>query len=475
MKMSKSRRVFLTGAATMLALPFLPSAAWTRRAGAATCVAPRRFMAWMVPNGMVMPEWTPTKTGTDWDMTTILSPLSPLRNKIAVLTGLDHQDTAVPNRPPGDHGAGTGTFLNMIPVNGHEKDAARTSIDQILLPALNSIECGTPILPSLNIGLQGNNGLCDKTSCDFSRSISWIKGRPQPNIYDPRTVFDRMFMGFSSATNDAGEAEAKRRSEEHKSVLDAVLSDINSLNVKLSKSDQDKLDEYATSLRELEGRIDNMGTGVVCSMPERPPASPALNQERGITPTAIVESHTALFVDLMALAFTCDITRSVTFMLGNGTSNNDFGFLFGNSMPHHGTSHHQGKKEKLAALTKIDTWEMQQVANLLGKLEATTEADGSTVLDNTTFYLSSDIADGDSHNHWDMPVLVAGGAGGSLKIDGRHVNYTPDLTYPRGLVGKRSDVHTGRVLISILQAHGIMQDTFGEATGGPLPELMPEA
>jgi Protein of unknown function (DUF1552) len=469
MKMSKSRRIFLTGAATTLALPFLPSAVWTRRAGAASCIAPRRFMAWMVPNGMVMPDWTPTKTGTDWDMTTILAPLEPVRNKIMVLSGLDHQNTAK-GKKSGEHAGGTGSLLNMIHID--ENTTARTSIDQLLLPALNSVECGTPLLPSLNIGLQGNNGLCDKVSCDFSRALSWIKGSPQPNIYDPRTVFDRMFMGFSSGANAEGEAEAKRRSAEHKSVLDAVLSDINSLNVKLSRSDQEKLDEYATSLRELEGRIDNMGTGVVCSMPERPPASPALNQERGITPSAIVENHTALFVDLMALAFTCDITRSVTFQLGNGSSNNDFGFLFGKSMPHHGTSHHQGKTDKLDALTKIDTWEIQQVANLLGKLEATTEADGSTVLDNTTFYLSSDISDGDSHNHWDMPVLVAGGAGGRLNIDGRHVNYTPDLTFPRGLIGKRSDVHTGRVLISILQAHGIMQDSFGEATGGPLPELM---
>lgn len=473
MRVSKSRRLFLTGAATTLALPFLPSAVWTRRAGAQNCVAPRRFMAWMVPNGMVMPNWTPTTTGNEWAMTPILSPLEAVREKIMVLTGLDNQETAVPANPPGDHGAGTGMLLNMIPVNGHENDSARTSIDQVLLPALNNADCGTPLLPSLNIGLQGDNGLCDRTSCDFSRAISWIEGSPQPNIYDPRAVFDRMFMDFSSGTSDMSEAEAMRRKAEHKSVLDAVLADINSLNPKLSLSDRDKLDEYATSLRELEQRIDNAGTGVTCTVPERPPASPPLDADRGITPSTIVEAHTPLFVDLMALAFTCDITRSVTFMLGNGTSNNDYEFLIGRSTPHHGTSHHNGRQDNLERLTTIDTWEMQQVANLLGKLDAATDTDGNTVLDNTTFYLSSDIADGDTHNHWDMPVLVAGGASGALQIDGRHVNYTPELEFPRGLIGERSDVHTGRVLISILQAHGIMVDTFGEATGGPLSELMP--
>ena len=97
---------------------------------------------------------------------------------------------------------------------------------------------------------------------------------------------------------------------------------------------------------------------------------------------------------------------------------------------------------------------------------------GQTVLDNTTFYMSSDIADGNTHNHYDMPILMAGRAGGKLNVDGAHVNYTPALKFPRPLIGERSDVHTGRALVSVLQAHGIMQDTFGEATGGPLPELM---
>jgi hypothetical protein len=215
-----------------------------------------------------------------------------------------------------------------------------------------------------------------------------------------------------------------------------------------------------------------MGTGRACEKPMQPAASPPLNQERGITPTTVVQQHTPIFVDLMALAFTCDITRSLTFMLGNGTSNNDFEFLIGKSTPHHGTSHHGNDAGALASLTKINVWEMEQVAALLSKLDAAQDSDGSTVLDNTVFYLSSDIGDGNSHNHWDMPVLLAGGASGKLKLDGSHINYTPGLKFPRPLVGPRSDVHTGRALVSILQAHGIMQDTFGEATGGPLAEIM---
>lgn len=469
MRISKSRRLFLGGAAASVALPFLPSALWTRRANAQSCAAPRRFMAWFVPNGMVMPDWTPTTTGLDWTPTTILAPLTDVQSKLLVLTGLDNQETAVPANPPGDHGAGTGCMLNMIPVNGHENDNTRTSIDQVLLPTLNGGECGTPLLPSLQLGVQGDNGLCDRTSCDFSRAISWIEGRPQPNIYDPRACYDRMFAGFDPSMTDA---DAEARKQEQRSVLDTVLSEIQSLSPKLSTGDKVKLDEYTTALRQLEERLDNLGSGLACEQPPQPEASPPLNFDRGITPSTILQNHVPVFLDLMALAFTCDLTRSITFMLGNGTSNNDYEFLIGSGTPHHGTSHHGNAQGQLDKLTKIDTWEMEQVATLLSKLDAAQDADGKSVLDNTTFYLSSDIADGNSHNHWDMPVLLAGGASGKLAVDGRHINYTPELQFPRGLIGERSDVHTGRVFVSILQAHGIMQDSFGEATGGPLPELM---
>jgi len=448
----------------------MASALWTRRAGAAGCTPPRRFVAWFVPNGFNMPDWTPTTGGTAWVAPKIAAPLEPIRKKLLIVTGLDHQQTASPGSPPGDHGAGTGCFLNMISVNGHETDKTRTSLDQALLPALNSPACGTPQLPSLQIGVQGDNGLCDRTSCDFSRAISWSKGTPLPNIYDPRQCFDRMFAGFSPT---ASSGDAAQRLAERKSVLDHVIGQTQSLSKKLSPTDQHKLDEYTTALRELEVRIQKISAGgMSCMVPARPAASPPLNFDRGITPSSILSEHVPAFVDLMAIALQCDITRSITFMLGNGTSNNDYNFLIGSSTPHHGTSHHGGNAAALAKLTQIGAWEVKQAATLLQKLDATIEADGKTVLDNTTFFMSSDVADGNTHNHWDLPVLLAGGAGGALKTDGRHINYTPELKFPRPLVGARSNTHTGRVFVSILQAHGIMQDSFGMATGGPLPELM---
>lgn len=452
-----SRRNFLGCAAVTLSLPFLESLSF-RRAHAQSCISPKRFMAWFVPNGMIMPDWTPTTTGTDWAMPEILAPLEAVRNKILVVSGLDHHDTAEPATPPNGHASGTGCFLNMIPVNGNEDNPTRTSVDQILLSTLNPEGCA-PALSSLQLGLQGENGLCDQGPCIFSRAISWNEGTPLPYISDPQAAFDRMFAGFDPAVSDV---DAQRRAAQRQSVLDRVIAQAEALKLKLGATDQAKVDQYLTSIRELEVRIQNSGQGVACEPPARPEQSPPLNFDRGITPSTIIQQHMPVFMDLMALAFECDITRSLTFMLGNGSSNNNYEFVTGTSTPHHGTSHHQDSESSIDRLRQINVWEMTQVAGLLQRLDGVIEANGQSVLDNTTFYLSSDVSDGDRHNKWDMPVLVAGG--GSLLADGRHLLYS-DMTFPRPLVGPRGDVHTGQLLISILRGHGLTGDTLGQASG----------
>jgi hypothetical protein len=259
------------------------------------------------------------------------------------------------------------------------------------------------------------------------------------------------------------------------SILDLVKAQADSLVPKLSTTDKQKLDQFSTSVRALELQIQNSGMSSAltasCTPNARPMAGETLNFDRGVTPSTILQSHMPMFIDLMRLAFQCDMTRSMTFMLGNGTSNNDYSFLTGSGTPHHATSHHDGDAGKLASLQKIGAWEMTQVATLLSGMDKIQEGDG-TLLDHTTFYLSSDISDGATHNHWDMPVLVAGGGNGKMKIDGRHINYVTQPTNPRPLVGPMGGPVTGRVLISIMQAHGLMQDTLGMADGGPLPELM---
>jgi len=238
---NKSRRVFLSAAGVTLVLPFLPSALWSRRAAAAPAAAttvPRRFIGWFNPNGMVMPNWTPNVVdGAQWTATqgtplassasatytaanvgasSILYPLvaAGLQKKTLIITGLDHQNIAIPtpacttDSVPGGHGSGTGCFLNMVGVNCESTDPTRTSLDQLLLPVLNA--GASPLLPTgLQIGLQGDNDICDNTNCNFSRMISWSNGAAMPNLYDPQQIFLQLF-GSSPTTGAPSDARCTR-------------------------------------------------------------------------------------------------------------------------------------------------------------------------------------------------------------------------------------------------------------------------
>jgi hypothetical protein len=408
-------------------------------------------------------------------MPPILSPLAPIRDKLVILTGLDHQDIAVP--PPGsptsptEPATGTGCFLTMLPVEGHETDTSRISLDQALLPALNQPACGAPKFPSLQISLDYQNGLCGVANCAFSRTISWTDGTPWPSISDPGLLFDKLFAVAPGA------ADLAQRQALRKSVLDYVLDQTRSLTTQLSAADRLKLDAHTTLVRNLETRLERIGKSTSpppvspsCSQPSRPTVSSTNSNNAS---SDYIQTAFPILVDLMAMALECDITRSITFMIGTGNSENDYAFLTGSPTPHHATALAETTAgPNQAKLTQIDTYEIQQAANLLSRLDAVVEFDGRSVLDRTTFYLSSNVADGQAQNHWDMPVLIAGGSASGLRIDGRHINYIPQMPFPRPLVGPRSAVQTGRVFLSILQAHGIQQDMFGLSSGGPLPELM---
>jgi Protein of unknown function (DUF1552) len=524
-RINKSRRLFLSSAGVTMVLPFLPSALWSRRAAAAPAAGaapPRRFLSWFLPNGMVMPNWTPAAaSGAQWTATqgtplassasatftasnvgnaSILYPLvaAGLQKKTLILTGLDHQNIALPtpscssDAVPGGHGSGTGCFLNMMSVNCDSTSPNRTSLDQLLLPVLNA--GGAPLLNTgLQIGVQGNNGICDNTNCNFSRMISWNKGAALPNLYDPQQVFLQLFGSSptTGAPTAATMAAAAQRFAQQKSILDAVLADSNSLATKLSPGDNIMLQQYQAAVRDLEMQLQTVSTAtpLTCTQPAKPAAglgpTAATGGSHAVIPSSFITTDVPLFLQFMALAFTCDITRAITFMMGNGTSNLDYQYLLGTSTPHHGTSHHGGTPSKLAALTQIDMQEMTWLATLLKSLDSVMESDGTTVLDNTTVYVSCDIADGATHNHWDMPVLLAGGASGQMKIDGRHINYYTgaQMPLPRALTnyaGPRNPLYsTAQVHETIMQAHGLPSATFGQAgtaaeygPSGPLSELM---
>src|SRR5690606_29881374 len=221
---------------------------------------------------------------------------------------------------------------------------------------------------------------------------------------------------------DTSQVDAQRRAALRTSVLDHVREEAKTLQLKLGMDDREKLESYLTSVRELETRIQNSGNATAaCTVPDAPTE----------TNSAAYPERVRATLDLAALAFQCDITRVISFMFGRGNSLQDFAFLLnGQGNEHHYISHHGGNSDSLNKLRAIGRWEVQEVANFLLKLEATSEGEGTTVLDNTLAYFNSEISDGDRHRKYDMPIFLAGSAGGRMKVDGTHHMYT-QMNFPR--------------------------------------------
>lgn len=431
-----NRRLFLRSAAATLALPTLTSAL-PRSAWAGTPAPPVRLLFWYVPNGMVMDRFRPGSEGFDFALNTITAPLIGVRDDVTVISGLANASASVP--VAGDHARGTGSFLTCRTVTQTAGADIQNGVscDQVYAQHL----AGTTAFPSLELGTEGGAavGDCDSGySCAYVRNISWAgPATPLPKITDPRLAFARLFAGYDPTVTAA---ELDRRKQLRLSVIDYVLEDANALHGRLGNRDQLKLDEYLTAVRQLETRIELLGDQEC--IPGDPPDS-ALD----------VQGRVQAMNDLMVLALQCDLTRVASFMLGNGGSNRSYDFL-GVTGAHHEISHHGNSPDNLADLETIDTWEVAQFVDLVEKLGAVEESDGSRLLDNTLAYFSSEISDGDAHNHTDLPVIVAGGGGGAV-LPGRHI------ALPAG-------TPMANLFLTMLQAAGVPESSFGQDSTGPL-------
>jgi hypothetical protein len=278
------------------------------------------------------------------------------------------------------------------------------SVDQI---AAARIGHHTP-LPSLELGIDhsATAGNCDSGySCAYSSCISWkTPTTPMAKEVNPKLVFERMFGNANVAPR-----ERERRNFLRKSILDLVRDDSDRLNKKLGLVDRHKMDEYTTGVRELEQRIELAGQAAA----RRPAAATA--------PVGIPDDfakHVELMFDLLALAFQTDMTRVATFMFGNEGSNRGYPMV-GAKDGHHALSHHRNNKDMIAQIKKIDRYLVGHYAAFLGKLRSIREGEG-TLLDNCMVLYGSGIKDGNAHSHNDLPILLAGRAGGTIR-PGRHV------------------------------------------------------
>lgn len=405
-----SRRTVLRGMGTALALPLLdvmaPSvllADGTRKR------APNRMAFLYVPNGIHMPDWTPQAAGAEFELPWIMEPLASFKKEMTVFTGLAQDGGRSHKDGPGDHARALASFLTGThPRKTDGADIrAGISVDQVAAAKVGQ----QTRFPSLELGCeQGSQaGSCDSGySCAYSTNISWrSETTPAVKEIDPRLAFERLFGG-----SQPGESKASLalRDRYKKSILDLVLDDAHQLRDKLGVKDKLKLDEYLTSVREIERRIARV---------EIEAAEPTkLSKPAGIP--GDYGEHIRLMCDLMVLAFEADLTRVCTFVLADEGSNRSYKFL---EVPegHHELSHHGGNQEKHAKIRKINRFHVEQLAYLLGKLKGIQEGE-RTLLDNSMVLYGSGIGDGDRHNHDNLPAALFGSAGGAFKT-GRHLKF----------------------------------------------------
>jgi hypothetical protein len=438
------RRTFLRGAGVTLSLPLLESMVPALTALAQTAATPRLRLGFcFMPHGAVMANWTPATEGA-LQLSPILAPLEPYKNQVVVLSNLAHA-MAGPQGPGdngGDHTRSPAVFLNGVhPKRTDGADIyAGTTVDQIAAARIGQ----ETLLPSLELAIEDYSGLvgsCDVGfSCTYMNTISWrTPTAPMPMEINPRVVFDRMFGDGANAE------ERRRRIETQRSILDAVTTQVRRLQGGLGSGDRNRVAEYLDTVREIERRIQvaEKRTSENLDVPDSP---------RGI-PDEFV-THTKLMFDLMTIAFQADITRVSTFMMAREVSYRTFPML-GISEAFHPASHHQNSPERLAQLTKIQTFHVDLWSYWLEKLRATPDGDGN-LLDHSLLLYGSAMSNSNVHNHSPLPIVVAGGATGTMK-GGRHLSY-PENTPMANL------------LLTMLNKAGIPQDSVGDSTG-PLSEL----
>jgi hypothetical protein len=408
-----SRRTVLRGLGTVVALPYLdamlPRSLASPVASAPGGVSPPRRMAFVyVPNGIMMGDWTPTAEGTDFELPALLQPMAPYRRDLLVLSGLTC-DKARPNGDgAGDHARASAAFLTGCQARktAGANFRAGVSVDQVAAARLGD----RTRLPSLELAIERYRGTgnCDSGySCVYEHTLSWRNPTsPLPTEVDPKLVFERL---FASRPNDP---DRLKRDRLRASVLDAVLEDARSLNKRLGGADRQKLDQYLSCVRELELRI--------ARAEQLPPVEPPAGTAKPEGAPADLTEHFRLMCDLLVLAFQTDVTRIATFMFGREGSEQKYRMI-GISEGHHELTHHMGNPTMQAKVREINKFHVQQFAYLLGKLKSVPEGDG-TLLDHCMMAYGSGNSDGNRHTHHDLPILLVGHGGGTLK-SGRHVRY----------------------------------------------------
>jgi hypothetical protein len=413
--MSIPRRRFLQATGVSLALPWLSAFSRARASGVPPQLR-RRMVCICMPLGLHSPHFFPDAAGKDYELTPYLELLKEFRDDFTVISGLSHAGMS-----PGFAHQATASFLTGVPGPGRPGFRNTISLDQFAAEHIGS----QTRFPSIALTAEG-------------AGLSWTRtGALVPAAISPSKVFARLFL---EGRPDEVQAQV-RRLEDGRSILDDVRGQANTLRSDLGSDDRDKLDEYLTSVRELEQRLVKDESWFKTPKPKvdvEPPTD--------IPNAADLIGRTRLLFDLTHLALQTDSTRLITIMLAGTTYVPP---IPGVTLGHHDLSHHGKDPGKLDQLKIVELETMKTVRDLLAKLKQTQEA-GSNLLDETTVFLGSNLGDASSHSVKNLPVLVAGGGfrhGQHLPFDSQN---SPPLC---------------NLYVSMLQRLGIEADKFGSSTG----------
>jgi len=430
-----ARRTFLRGMGTAVALPFLD--AMIPAFAKATGKPPVRLAFVYVPNGIMMDGWNPDYEGKLADLPRILKPLEPYKQDITLLGNLTHNTGRALLDGAGDHGRCCGSYLTGIQVKKTTTDIkAGVSMDQIVAKQIG----GQTRFASLELGLEDarQSGDCDSGySCAYTNNLAWrSETQPLPPILDPRALFERLFGDGVALSPEARERQAKYR----RSILDFVADDTRKLETGLGPTDKRKLDEYLSSIREVERQLEK-------AEKDNAQIDPHMEKPYG-TPADFAE-HFKLMTDMMTIAFQADLTRVVTFLVtheGTSRAYREIGISDG----HHPLTHHQNRAEYIEKVRLINSYHMKQFAGWIEKLTSLKEADGK-LLDNLMIVYGAGLSDGNRHLHEDLPTLIAGRGGNFIK-SGRRIVY-------------RRETPMCNLFLTLMERMGVRMEHFGDATG----------
>jgi len=424
-----SRRTVLRGLGTSVGLPLLDAMvpASTALAQTAANIQPRLGFVYF-PHGAVMERWMPTTTGTDFEVSEILSPAAAHKNKMTIVSGLRNKP-AESNDP---HGIVVGTWLRCVAPNDVSDPAKGITADQL---AAQKIGQGTTF-PSIEVGTPTGGPCAPGFSCSFGSSIAF----PSPDVglpieNNPRKLFFQLFGQGDNA------AERTAIVNETGSILDSIMGDASSLQKKLGAQDIARVDDYLESVREVERRVEMMKSQDLSDV-DIPPAPVGIPSN--------FEDHLNILFDLIALAYQINLTNVASFLMEKEVSMRTYGNL-GVTEAFHPLSHHGDDPAKKERLARVQTFHTQVFTRFLDRLDNMPEGDG-TVLDNSIILFGSNMSNSDKHNQDPLPNAVFGLGGGTIR-GGQHLAYEQNTPH-------------ANLLLTLLNRAGVEQESFGDATGG---------